>query len=147
MADSQKNKKENEEGNVAGEEISRKKDLMKEEENGEEETTKPKKETFNNAKNLPTDVFEQERKVMGLEKEVLSQEIFREIFKDDLIADNVDKGSRKKRAPLSHWRALEKALDEDEKMTLEEDENMAWDEVEKMALEEDEKKEAQEEEM
>ena len=31
---------------------------------------------------------------MGLEKEVLSQEIFREIFKDDLITDNVDKGSR-----------------------------------------------------
>ena len=37
---------------------------------------------------------------MRLEKEVLvqlgkvDQEIFREIFKDDLITDNVDKGSR-----------------------------------------------------
>ena len=66
MADSQKNKKENEEGNVAGEEISSKNDLAKEEETkeekGEEENTKPKEETFNNAKNLPSDpndVFEQ----------------------------------------------------------------------------------------
>ena len=60
MADSQKNNKENEEGNVAGE------DLVKEEETKEEkkeeENTKPKEETFNNAKNLPsdpTDVFAQ----------------------------------------------------------------------------------------
>ena len=55
MADSQKNNKENEEGNVAGE------DLVKEEKE-EEENTKPKEETFNNAKNLPsdpTDVFAQ----------------------------------------------------------------------------------------